>query len=87
MTIENPDAIDTRRWLVKARRWLAMRHGSDRKWTVEDFKLSWLLRDQFTCAELLAILEIASGKRYDNRKGIDKFLGMMARHIDGLGDQ
>lgn len=86
MTAENPDHLDTRRWLATARKWLRADARSHR-WTVEDFKLAWLLRDQFTRAELLVILEIASGKRYDNRKGIDKFLGMMARHIDGLGDQ
>lgn len=89
MTAENPDHLDTRRWLAKARSRLRVpaTHRDTSKWTVEDFKLAWLLRDQFTRAELLAILEIACGKRYDNRKGIDKFLGMMQKHIDGSGDQ
>jgi len=86
MTAENPDHLDTRRWLAKTRRILTLNIQAQR-WSVQDFKLAWLLRDQFTRAELLAILEIACGKRYDNRKGIDKFLGMMQKHIDGLGDQ
>lgn len=87
MTAENPDHLDTSRWMIGARRWLSGKSAIRHRWTVEDFKLAWLLRDQFTRAELLAILEIACGKRYDNRKGIDKFLGMMQKHIDGLGDQ
>lgn len=86
MTAENPDHLDTRRWLQKARKWLAYEVSPRKRWTIEDFKLAWLLRDQFTRSELLAILEIACGKRYDNRKGIDTFLTMMQKHIDGLGE-
>jgi len=85
MTAENPDAIDAKKWLARLRKRLAIPAGP-RAYTVMDFKLAWVLREQLSKEELLAVLDTATNKRFDNRKGIDKFLEMMANYIDGMGD-
>jgi len=85
MTAENPDAIDAKKWLARLRKRLAIPAGP-RAYTVMDFKLAWVLREQLSKEELLAVLDIATNKRFDSRKGIDKFLEMMAHYIDGMGD-
>jgi len=86
MTAENPNDIDTRKWLARARKRLAG-PNRPRDWKVDDLKLALVLRDQFTRAELLTLLDIASGSRFDNRKGIENFLRIMAAHIDGVEDE
>lgn len=77
--------IDTRQWLARARKKLAVA-PNPRAWTVDDLKLALVLRAQLTRDECLEILEIASGKRFDNRRGIEDFLRIMAAHIDSMGD-
>ena len=88
MTAENPDHIDTKKWLARLRTRLRVpaTNRDIRKWTTLDFKLAWILREQLSKEELLAVLDVATNKRFDNRKGIDKFLEMMAHYIDGMGD-
>jgi hypothetical protein len=85
MTAENPNDIDTREWLARAHRRL-QGPARPRDWKVDDLKLALMLRDKFTRAELLALLDIASGARFDARKGIEDFLRIMAAHIDGMED-
>jgi len=86
MTLANPDHIDAKKWLTKARRRLQVppTNRDLRKWTMLDFKLAWTLRLSLNREELLGILEIATNKRFDTRKDIDVFLSMMANHIDGM---
>jgi len=86
MTAENPNDIDTRRWLARARKRLAS-PNKPRDWKVDDLKLALVLRDQFMRTELLTLLDIASGARFDNRKGIEDFLRIMAAHINGMEDE
>ena len=83
MTLANPDHIDGKKWVARTKKKLAIPAGP-RAYTILDFKLSWIFRDQFTREELLSILEIAANKRFDNRKDIEVFLSMMANHIDGM---
>lgn len=85
MTAENPEIIDTERWLQRAR--ARIRRGDPpRAWKVEDFKLVLLLADRFTRAELLEILDLSTGKRFDGRTGIETFHRLLAERIDARGD-
>lgn len=86
MTAENPNDIDTRKWLARAHKRLTG-PPRPRDWKVDDLKLALVLRDRFTRAELLTLLDIASGARFDNRVGIEDFLRIMAAHIDGMEDE
>lgn len=86
MTAENPNDIDTRKWLARARKRLAG-PNRPRDWKVDDLKLALVLRDRFTRDELLAVLDIAAGARFDSRKGIEDFLRILAAHIDGMEDE
>lgn len=85
MKASDTDAIDAKKWLARLRKRIAIPAGP-RAYTVMDFKLAWVLREQLTKEELLSVLDIATNNRFDNRKGIDKFLEMMAHYIDGMGD-
>lgn len=81
----DPNALDARAWLIDAKRKLSL-PAKPRAWTVDDFKVAWLLRDQFTRAELLGVLDVACDRRFDRKAGIDKFLDMMRLYVDGLGE-
>lgn len=85
MTAADPNQIDSGAWVRKARRRLQA-PAQPRDWKVEDLKLLLVFRDRFTRDELLAVLDIATGKRFDNRAGIEDFLRILAAHIDSMGD-
>lgn len=84
MTAADPNQIDSGAWVRRARKRLAG-PAKPRDWKVEDLKLLLVFRDRFTRDELLAVLDIASGKRFDNRAGIENFLRILAAHIDTMG--
>lgn len=81
----DPSALDARAWLIDAKRKLSQ-PAKPRAWTVDDFKVAWLLRDQFTRDELLGVLDVACDRRFDRKAGIDKFLDMLKLYVDGLGE-
>lgn len=85
MTAADPNQIDSGDWVRRARRRL-QGPAKPRDWKVEDLKLLLVFRDRFTRDELLAVLDIATGKRFDNRAGIEVFLRILASHIDSMGD-
>lgn len=85
MTAADPNQIDSGAWIRRARQRLAGT-PNPRDWKVEDLKLLLMFRDRFTRDELLAVLDIAAGKRFDNRAGIEDFLRILAAHIDTMGE-
>lgn len=86
MTASDPNQIDSGAWVRRARKRLAG-PARPRDWKVDDLKLALVLRDRFTRTELLALLDIAAGARFDSRKGIEDFLRILAAHIDGMEDE